>query len=48
MRKQPADRLEPLRCPHCGRLLARVRMVRGCVVEIQCRNCKRLVLLESR
>ena len=38
--------LDDLRCPICGKLLARARLVPGCVVELQCRNCRRVVLRE--
>lgn len=46
MRKPPPP-LEPLRCPHCGRLLARVRLQPGSAVEVHCRHCRRYVVQEA-
>lgn len=38
--------LDDVRCPSCGRLVARVRLVPGSAVETYCRHCKRWVLRE--
>lgn len=43
---KPPVQLDELRCPICGKLLARARLVPGCVVELQCRHCRRVVLRE--
>jgi len=39
-----AKRLKPEdhRCQHCGRLLARVRLVPGSYIEIRCPKCSRM------
>jgi hypothetical protein len=38
--------LDDLRCPTCQRLMARARMVPGCVVELYCKHCRRHIIKE--
>ncbi len=38
--------LDELRCPVCGKLLAKMRLTPGSSVQIMCRPCRFLVLKE--
>ena len=43
---KPPVQLDELRCPICGKLLAKARLTPGCVIELQCKHCRRIVLRE--
>ena len=43
---KPPVQLDEVRCPICGKLLAKARLTPGCVIELQCKHCRRIVLRE--
>lgn len=43
---KPPVHLDELRCPSCGRLIARVRLVSGSAIEAHCRHCRKWILRE--
>lgn len=45
--KRPHPDLEPWKCPSCGRMLAKIRLAPGSVIEIQCKSCKAFAIREA-
>jgi phage FluMu protein Com len=47
MQTNLAPPLEVWRCFGCSRILAKLRLAPGSVVEVKCRSCSRLSTLET-
>jgi LSD1 subclass zinc finger protein len=43
----PTPLLTTWRCPKCGRILAKLHLTRGSVVEVKCGSCNTLTIKES-
>lgn len=39
--------LEPWRCPHCSRILAKLKLGPGSQIEIKCSSCSRFSTREA-
>lgn len=44
---RPATPLDIWRCPKCGTILAKLRLVQGSVVEIKCARCNTFATKEA-
>jgi phage FluMu protein Com len=44
---KPLPDLKQVRCPDCGRMLAKARLTPGSRIEIQCKHCKAFAVLEA-
>jgi hypothetical protein len=44
---QPTPLLIAWRCPKCGRILAKLHLTAGSVVEIKCGSCNNLAVKEA-
>lgn len=40
-------RMEVLRCPSCGRVLLKIALMPGSMIEIKCHSCKAFVIREA-
>ncbi len=40
--------LETWRCSHCGRILAKVWLIEGSVIEVKCHSCNALSTIDLR
>lgn len=39
--------LHEVRCPSCHRIIAKVHLVKGSIIEIQCKACKTFLYREA-
>jgi ribosomal protein S27E len=45
--KTPSRPLEAWRCPSCGRVLMKLALAPGSIVEIKCHSCKAFAVREA-
>ena len=44
---RPMPDLTQIRCPGCGRMLAKARLMPGSRLEIQCKHCKAFAVQDA-
>ena len=44
---RPPIELTAVRCPKCGRMLAKVALAPGSIIEIQCKSCGAFLYREA-